>query len=526
MANVKSGKPLSTPTSSNLRQAEVVLALSLATDLGTGRPMEWAMRSTLLGMRLGEALGMDETELRDVYYCSLLMYIGCTSEIELALQLFGDDPQAGLAAVDLINKSDPRQMLSWMFKYLGAGRSPLDRLRTFGNISQHMTTYKLGHCEVAQRLAERLSLEPSIQTALTQLGEQWDGQGEPNKLKGEAIVRSMRVALFVRDIEAHLYTHGIEAAVTVARQRSGNIHDPEIVSLFYEQASTLCASLEQDASWENLLAIEPRPRKYSPQEFDNAALVMADFIDLASPSFSGHSRNVASLAESSASLYGLPESDRKLLWRAALAHDVGKIAVPMGIWSKPIPLNQTEWEKVRLHPYYTERILARPSELGQLGMVASLHHEKLDGSRYHRRIQADGILPTARLLAAANFYQARIEPRPHRESQLPDQVAQTMRQEVRAGRLDGEAVNCVLQAAGHRTPPIRRERVAGLTEREIDVLRLVARGLSNRQMAQTLGITEKTAGNHVTHIYEKIGCSTRSAATLFAMQHHLLAETG
>jgi HD-GYP domain-containing protein (c-di-GMP phosphodiesterase class II) len=333
----------------------------------------------------------------------------------------------------------------------------------------------------------------------------------------------MRVALLVRDIEAHLYTHGIEAAVAVARQRSGNIHDPEIASLFCEQASTLCASLEQDASWETLLTIEPRPRKYSQ---NSITLVMADFIDLASPSFTGHSRNVASLAESSATLYGLPESDRKLVWRAALAHDLGKIAVPMGLWSKPIPLNQTEWEKVRLHPYYTERILSRPSQLAQLGAVASLHHEKLDGSGYHRRIQADGIPPAARLLIAANFYQARIGPRPHRESQLPNQVAQTMRQEVRAGRLDGEAVNCVLQAAGHRTPPIRRERVVGLTEREIDVLRLLARGFSNRQMAQSLGITEKTAGNHVTHIYEKIGCSTRSAATLFAMQHHLLAETG
>lgn len=329
-----------------------------------------------------------------------------------------------------------------------------------------------------------------------------------------------------RDIEAHLYTHGIEAAVTVARQRAGIIHDPHIVSRFCEQATHLCATLEQDANWESLLSIEPLPRKYSETELDDAMLVMADFIDLVAPSFTGHSRNVAALVEASAGLYGLPKSDATLLWRAALTHDIGKIAVPMGLWSKPVPLNESEWEKVRLHPYYTERILARPSALAELGAVASLHHEKLDGSGYHRRIQADGIPPAARLLAAANFYQARIEPRPHRAAQLPDQVAQTMRQEVRVGRLESEAVNCVLQAAGHRTPPIRRERVAGLTGREIDVLRLLARGFSNRQMAQALSITEKTAGNHVVHIYEKIGCSTRSAATLFALQHHLLAETG
>ncbi|MGQ0601883.1 MAG: HD domain-containing phosphohydrolase [Anaerolineales bacterium] len=507
-----------------LRQAELILALSLATDLGTGRPMEWAMRSTLLSVRLGEALKLDEAELREVYYCALLLYIGCTSEIGLALQLFGGDPQAGLAAVDLINKSDPREMLVWIFKYLGAGQPLAERLRTFANLGPAMTTYKLGHCEVAQRLAERLSLEPAIQTALTQLGEQWDGQGEPRKLQGEHIAMPMRVVLLVRDIEAHLNTHGVEAATAIARQRAGNIHDPHIASRFCELAPQLCATLEQDASWDALLTIEPQPRHYSAEEFDNATLVMADFIDLVSPAFTGHSRNVATLAEAAAHDYGLPDSDAKSLWRAALVHDIGKVAVPMGLWSAPRPLSQSEWERVRLHPYYTERILARPNHLAQLGTVAALHHEKLDGSGYHRHLRAEGLSPSARLLAAANFYQARIEPRSHRERQLPDAVAAEMRQEVRAGRLDSEGVNAVLQAAGHRTTPVRRERVAGLSEREIEVLRLLARGYSNKQTAQQLGISEKTAGNHVVHIYEKIGCSTRSAATLFAMQHNLLSE--
>ena len=510
------------PPTSGLRQAEMILALSLATDLGTGRPMEWAMRSALLGMRLGETLGLDETELRDVYYCSLLMYIGCTSEIGLALQLFGDDPQAGLAAVDLINKSDPRQMLAWMFKYLGAGQPLAERLRTFASAEKTMASYKLGHCEVAQRLSERLSLEQSITTALTQLGEQWDGQGEPHKLKEEEIARPMRVALLVRDIEAHLNLSGIDAAIEVARQRAGNIHDPHIVEQFCQQAPQLCATLAEDATWEALLKIEPKPHIYSAEELDNAALVIADFIDLVSPAFTGHSRNVAALVEASAQQYGLPQSDMKSLWRAALVHDLGKIAVPMGLWGKPRSLSQSEWERVRLHPYYTERIFAQSDLLSRLGAVASLHHERLDGSGYHRQLRADGLSPAARLLAAANYYQARIEPRPHRETRLPDEVAQAMRQEVRAGRLDTEAVNCVLQAAGHRTPPVRRERVAGLSEREIDVLRLIARGYSNRQMAESLVIAEKTVGNHVMHIYEKIGCSTRSAATLFALQHNLL----
>jgi HD-GYP domain-containing protein (c-di-GMP phosphodiesterase class II) len=509
-------------THSGLRQAELIMALSLATDLGTGRPMEWAMRSTLLAVRLGEALGLNDAELRDVYHCSLLLYIGCTSEVGLALQLFGGDPQAGLAAVDLINKSDPRDMLAWVFKYLGAGRPLAERLRTFANLGPTMATYKLGHCEVAQRLSERLGLEPSIQTALTQLGEQWDGQGEPRKLKGEQIARPMRIVLLVRDIEAHLNLHGVEAASAVAQQRAGNIHDPHIVSRFCELAPHVCATLEQDADWDRLLALEPQPRHYSTDEFDDATLVMADFIDLVSPAFTGHSRNVATLAEAAARVYGLPESEAKSLWRAALVHDLGKVAAPMGLWAAARPLAASEWERVRLHPYYTERILARPALLAQLGDCAACHHEKLDGTGYYRRLRAEALSPAARLLAAANFYQARIEPRPHRPAQLPDAAAAEMRQEVRAGRLDGEAVNAVLQAAGHRTTPVRRERVAGLSEREIEVLRLLARGYSNKQVALQLGIAEKTAGNHVVHIYEKVGCSTRSAATLFALQHNLL----
>jgi HD-GYP domain-containing protein (c-di-GMP phosphodiesterase class II) len=422
----------------------------------------------------------------------------------------------------LIDKGDPRQMLPWMLRHIGAGQTPLRRLRTLASAGTVITEYMIGHCEVAQYFAERLGFEQSIRTAFSQMYERWDGQGEPRKLKGEEIARPMRVVLLIRDIEAYLYTHGVEAAVAVARERAGKLHDPAIVSRFCELAQQLCGSLEEDARWESLLAIEPLPRVYSEAEFDNAMLVIADFIDLISPFFSGHSRAVAHLAEAAARGYGLPDADTKTLWRAGLVHDLGKVAVPHGLWSRPGPLNNSEWERVRIHPYYTERILARPKTLAQLGAIAACHHERLDGSGYHRNISGDSLSPSARLLAAANYYRARVEPRPNREAQPPEAVAQKMRQEVRAGQLDGDAVTAVLSAAGHHTTPARRDRIAGLSEREIEVLRLIARGLSNRQMAQQLSISEKTVGTHIMHIYEKIGCSTRSVATLFAMQHNLI----
>lgn len=147
-----------------LRQAEIIMALSLATDLGTGRPMEWAMRSALLGVRLGEALGLSDLELREVYYCALLLYIGCTSEIGLALQLFGDDPASAIASVDFVDQGNPQAMIAWMQANLGKGQPPDERQHTLAHAGQLVAQYKTGHCEVAQRLAEPLGLEDSVAT--------------------------------------------------------------------------------------------------------------------------------------------------------------------------------------------------------------------------------------------------------------------------------------------------------------------------------------------------------------------------
>jgi DNA-binding CsgD family transcriptional regulator len=192
-----------------------------------------------------------------------------------------------------------------------------------------------------------------------------------------------------------------------------------------------------------------------------------------------------------------------------------------GIWDKPGPLSDGEWERVRLHPYYTERVLARPQGLARLGALAGLHHERLDGSGYHRGAPAGALPPAARILAAADAYHAMTEPRPHRPPWAPDAAAEELRRLVRAGRLDGAAANAVLQAAGHR---VRRRRAwpAGLSAREVEVLRLVARGRSNRDIARLLVVSEPTVAHHVQHIYAKIGATSRAGATLYAMQHALL----
>ena len=244
------------------------------------------------------------------------------------------------------------------------------------------------------------------------------------------------------------------------------------------------------------------------EQLDTALETLADFGDLKSPWFTGHSRGVARLAAAAAQEAGLADDAVTELRRAALVHDLGRTGVPNTIWDKPAPLTDAEWERVRLHPYYAERMLARPEALARLGAIAACHHERLDGSGYHRSLPGSALSPSARILAAADAYHAMTEARPHRDALEPEQAAAALRGEVRAGRIDADAAEDVLTAAGHRRAGAReRARPAGLTARELEVLLLVARGASSRDVAQELTIAEKTARNHIEHIYAKLDVS-------------------
>ena len=262
-------------------------------------------------------------------------------------------------------------------------------------------------------------------------------------------------------------------------------------------------------------------RCLSERELDTVLEAVADFTDLRSPSRAGHSRGVADLTSHAAMQMGLPPADVVTVRRAALLHDMGLHGISAAILDKPGPLSPSELERMRVHPYYTERMLARPPMLARLGAIASLAHERGDGSGYHRRLTSAAIPATGRLLAAACAFHAMTEPRPYRPAMSVKQAAAELRSEVRKGRLDVAAVDAVLAAAGQRQGK-RRTGPAGLTPREVEVLILIARGASNRQVAAALGITPKTAGTFIERIYTKTGASTRSTATLFAMQHGLL----
>jgi HD-GYP domain-containing protein (c-di-GMP phosphodiesterase class II) len=297
------------------------------------------------------------------------------------------------------------------------------------------------------------------------------------------------------------------------------------VDLFCEDARPILADLDARAELEALIEAEPGlSEQLSERELDSALEALADFTDLRSPPRAGHSRAVAGLAVSAASLCGLPDREITTLRRAALVHDVGLHGVPASILDKPGPLTAGETERMRLASYWTARVLARPPALARIGAIASLATERLDGSGYHRGLSGSAIPAAGRILAAADAWQAMIEPRAYRPALPPGQAADEMRKEVRSGRLAADAVDAVLTSSGQRAK--RRTGPAGLTPRETEVLILIARGASTRQAAKSLGITAKTAETHIERIYVKTGASSRSTATLFAMRHGLLDNLG
>lgn len=518
-----------TDSSSGLRLAELVAALSLATDIGTGRPMESALRSCMLAVRFGKTVGLGEAELRDVYYVVLLRFAGCTADSHLAARAFGDeiDFQERVAALGF---PDPTAMMRLVLGYVGAGERPLRRARSLATttalLMREFGEISAGHCEVAQNVARRLGMGKEVLEALGQVFERWDGKGMPNRLKGEEISRAVRVSQLAQDLEVMHRIGGVEVAVAAARERAGRAFDPDLAERFAELAPRLFESLEAGSAWTAVLEAEPGPRpRLSGEMLETGTRAIADFVDLKSPYTVGHSSGVALLAARAAERCGLTRADVDDVRRGGYLHDLGRVGISTGIWGKEGTLTEGEWEQVRLHPYYTERILARSGPLARLGSLASLHHERLDGSGYHRGLLASMLPVTVRILAAADVYHAMTEPRPHREALAPEAAAAELHREVRAGRLDGETANAVLAAAGHPVRSSRRERVAGLTDREVEVLGLLARGLSKKQVAQRLTISKATVDHHVRHIYEKIGVSTRAAATMFAMQHDLVQDT-
>jgi HD-GYP domain-containing protein (c-di-GMP phosphodiesterase class II)/DNA-binding CsgD family transcriptional regulator len=510
----------------SVRLAEIVASLSLATDLAGGLPLEHGLRRSLLAVWLGEDLGLAPEELSDVYYVALLGTVGCSVEGTLLAKVSRDE-LAVLGDSAGVDPASTRDVVAWVLRNFGADEPPGRRLRIVASaVRSGQTEFQIVCRDVALQIGDMLDVGPTIRQALAQCHERWDGAGGPKRLKGEEIRLPARVFNVAHQADLFNRLGGVDAVVAVLRRGRGKVYEPRLADRFCRLAPRLLSRLESEPTWDAVLSAEPgSPRLLAPDELDAVGRAIADFADIRSPYTVGHSSGVAAVAEGAARALALTDDDAATVHRAGLIHDLGRSGVPAAVWNKSDPLTPAEWARVKEHPSLTELVLARSSALGHLGTLAGLHHERLDGSGY-RGVTASFLPVAAQILATADTYHTRIEPRPHRAALARDAAADDLRGEARLGRFDPEVVEAVLMAGGH---PARRQpsvRPAGLSEREVEVLSLVIRGLSNRQMAEALFVSPKTVDHHIQHIYDKIGVSTRVGATLFALKHGLVDERG
>ena len=368
-----------------LRLAELVAALSLGIDLGFDQPMEHVLRQCLISLRIADRLGLDESQRATLYYTALLVGVGCHTDAHEQAKWFGDD----IAVKANKFAHDQRSLvgLGSMLRLLGSGRQPLHRVRVGLEFAvsghQEMDGMIANHSQMAKTLAANLGMSSAIQEAIGAAYERWDGRGWPGRAAGEQIPVAARVAQLAEYVEVAHRVGGVDAATDLARSRAGSQFDPKVARIFAGDATAILDDLGEGDTWESVIAAEPALAvSLAPDDADRALAGVADFVDLKTPFLVGHARAVAALCQDAATGFGMANEDAALVRRAALTHGFGRLGVSNAVWDKPAPLTAGERERVRLHPYLTERMLGQSAWLAPIGSLAALVRERVDGSGY------------------------------------------------------------------------------------------------------------------------------------------------
>lgn len=507
---------------------EVLAALSLCTDLANGLPFETAVRTGLVAYRLARAAGLEPAEQGVALHAGLLRFLGCTAFAHEEAQLVGGDDIAFRAAFAAVDHGSRADVLRTTLREVGAGLGVASRARVLGNAVVSGARIRAQHgdasCEVATRLADRLGGSAALTAAVADLLERWDGEGSPSHKRGADIAAAARVAHVAVVAERCFRLGGPDAARGQVRARRGGHLDPALADVFATHADEVMAPLALVSAWDELTVLLEDAASWpaAAVELDAVAEAFADFVDLQSVFTLGHSRRVAALAATAGARAALPAAELERLRLCALLHDLGRVSVPTGTWEKPGPLSHAEWERVRLHSHYTTRVLNSAAALAPLAHIAGDHHERVDGSGYPRGCSAASLPLATRILAVADAYAAMREARPHRPAHSRQGAAAELRQGVASGAFDAVAVDHVLAADGHRRVESRAPST-DLTNRELDVLRLVATGQSTKEVAASLGIGARTVKHHVAQIYRKTGCCSRAGVALFAIERGLFS---
>jgi HD-GYP domain-containing protein (c-di-GMP phosphodiesterase class II) len=484
-----------------------------------GFPFEHGFQSAVVGMRLADRLGVSDDLRRDTLYACLLFYVGCTADSEAAARRFA--PGALLRHFQPVIFGSPGQLARGVVRALADPEHPapvraLEGVLRLPAAARGHRLHAVAMCEVAEMLASRLGAPPAVTAMFADFTARWDGKGL-TRAQGEELPVALRIAHVARDACFQSLLRGSEGAVAVIRERSSGAFDPDVVTAL---TGEMLSPVSAPGAHDELLVSEPKPwLTLQGSRIDQALGGIGDFADLLSSYFTGHSAAVADLSARAAVVLGLSAEGAVTVGRAGRVHDIGRVAIETHAWNRSEALTVDEWERMRMHAHYTERVLAPSVFLSRLGAIAGAHHERIDGTGYHRGVAGPSLGQADRVLAAADTFCTSCEPRPHRAALAPEQASTRLVGLAVEGRLDTDAVTAVLQAAGQPVPRIPRP--AGLTDREAQVVGLLAHGMQTKQIAHRLGISGKTADRHIQNAYGKMRVSTRAAATLFAMQHGL-----
>lgn len=403
-----------------IRLAEIIEALSHALDMTEGQPAGHCVRCCFIGMRIGQALGLGEEALRDLYYTLLLKDLGCSSNAARICELYIADDLKFKRDFKLVDGSFP-QILKFVLSHTGMEASLAERFRgilhIFKNGGEISTSLIQTRCQRGAEIAREMRFSEEVARGILDLDEHVDGGGKPLGLKGEEIHLFARIALLAQVIDVFFVNEGATAALTEVRKRAGGWFDPHLVSVFERLANPVFfAELGADNLEAYVLSMEPgRQVIFADEDYlDAIAAGFARVIDAKSPYTSGHSDRVALFTDMIAEELGISLTERRRLKRAALLHDIGKLGVSNSVLDKPGRLEGEEWQQMKRHAEFSEMILSRIAAFADLALIGGAHHEKLDGSGYPRGLKGDEISFETRIVATADVFDALTADRPYR----------------------------------------------------------------------------------------------------------------
>jgi putative nucleotidyltransferase with HDIG domain len=413
--------------------SEILSALSFALDLTEGQPMGHSVRSCVLGMRIAHEIGVPLDAQSDLYYALLMKDAGCSTNASRLFQIIGTDE---IKAKRDVKTTDWTKLgwesLQYALSHVRTNSGLLERVRALFDVAVNQKALDKElvkiRCERGASIARKMGLSETTALAIHSLDEHWNGNGNPDGLKGEEIPLFARIANLAQTLDVFYTAAGPVAAVETAIKRSGRWFDPSLVGAVESLANrnALFAAIE-DANW-LVIGLEPRSKSLPADEatLENICEAFADVIDAKTPFTYRHSTGVAGAAVGMAETLAMSKSEVALIRRAALLHDIGKLSVPNTILEKPGKLDNDEWEVVKKHPYYSAEILKRIPGFQEVTEMAAAHHEKLDGSGYFRKLHAEQLSLSTRILVIADIYDALSAKRPYRDALPLEKVFQIM----------------------------------------------------------------------------------------------------